>query len=219
MTAGPLLIVEDHELLAQSLSVSLRGDGVDVAVTAGPTAEDVLEAARSHGAGLVLLDLDLGEVMGDGLDLVAPLVRLGATVVILTGNNDRLRHAECLEAGALGVLHKGLSYDGLLEAIGKALRTGELTPQHQRQEMLAELRRQRLADEERLAVFDRLTRREEQVLSAVMDGQSADAIAADWVVSVATVRSQIRSLLVKLGVNSQLSAVALARRAGWQPDE
>jgi len=36
-------------------------------------------------------------------------------------------------------------------------------------------------------------------------------------VSLTTVRSQIRSVLMKLGVNSQLAAVALARRQGWPP--
>jgi DNA-binding NarL/FixJ family response regulator len=34
-------------------------------------------------------------------------------------------------------------------------------------------------------------------------------------VSVATVRSQVRAILLKLGVNSQLAAVAAARQSGW----
>jgi DNA-binding CsgD family transcriptional regulator len=39
-------------------------------------------------------------------------------------------------------------------------------------------------------------------------------------VSLATVRTQIRGILNKLGVTSQLAAVALARRAGWpEPPE
>lgn len=210
-----VLIVEDHELLAQSLAVSLRGDGVDVAITAGPTAEDVLDATREHGPNLVLLDLDLGEVLGDGTGLIEPLLELGPAVVVLTGSTDRIRHAECVEAGAQGVLSKALSYDDLLQAIGKALEQGTLVSRLERDEMLAELRRQRHADAERLGVFATLTPREQQVLAALMDGKSADEIARDWVLSVATVRSQIRSLLTKLGVNSQLSAVALAQRAGW----
>ena len=46
-------------------------------------------------------------------------------------------------------------------------------------------------------------------------GRPAEGIAKDLVVSLATVRSQIRSLLLKLGVHSQLAAVAMARCAGW----
>lgn len=211
-----VLIVEDHELLAQSLAVSLRGDGVDVVISSGPTEDDVIESARAHASELVLLDLDLGGLVGDGAGLIGPLRDLGARVAVLTGSNDRLRHAECIEAGALGVLHKSMAYHDLLAAIAEALEAETLVPAREREAMLAELRAQRRADQERLGTFSRLTNREQQVLAALMDGRSAEQIASDWVVSVATVRSQIRSVLMKLGVNSQLSAVALARRAGWR---
>ena len=40
-------------------------------------------------------------------------------------------------------------------------------------------------------------------------------IAREWVVSEATVRSQVRGVLTKLGAGSQLEAVALALEAGW----
>jgi DNA-binding NarL/FixJ family response regulator len=48
-----------------------------------------------------------------------------------------------------------------------------------------------------------------------MEGKSAAEIAAEAVVSLATVRSQIRAVLQKLDVTSQIAAVALAHRSGW----
>jgi DNA-binding NarL/FixJ family response regulator len=63
--------------------------------------------------------------------------------------------------------------------------------------------------------FDRLTRREEEVLSSLMRGAKAREICAQSFVSMPTVRSQIRSILTKLGVTSQLAAVALAYQNGW----
>ena len=60
-----------------------------------------------------------------------------------------------------------------------------------------------------LLEFDRLTRREEEVLSALMRGAKARDICVQSFVSMPTVRSQIRSILTKLGVTSQLAAVAL----------
>ncbi len=53
------------------------------------------------------------------------------------------------------------------------------------------------------------------MLRALCEGRAVDEIARDAVVSVSTVRSQVRAILRKLGVNSQLAATALARRAGW----
>ena len=61
-----------------------------------------------------------------------------------------------------------------------------------------------------LAVFRDLTPREIRVLVALTDGLSADQIAQEDFVSVATIRSQIRAVLRKLGVNSQLAAAAIA---------
>ena len=51
-----------------------------------------------------------------------------------------------------------------------------------------------------------------------MKGNRVDDIAQSDYVSVATVRSQVRSVLRKLGVQSQIQAVAMATKAGWSPD-
>ena len=53
------------------------------------------------------------------------------------------------------------------------------------------------------------------MLGALVDGLSAEEIAEAHFVAVTTVRSQVRGILQKLGVRSQLAAVATANRAGW----
>ena len=60
--------------------------------------------------------------------------------------------------------------------------------------------------------LDRLTQREREVLAELAGGHRAQAVAEHFVVSLATVRTQIRSVLSKLEVGSQLEAVALYRR-------
>ena len=69
-----------------------------------------------------------------------------------------------------------------------------------------------------MAPFQQLSQRERDVLDALVDGRSANTIAAMSFVSITTVRSQIRSVLQKLDVNSQLEAVAAATRCGWSAD-
>jgi DNA-binding NarL/FixJ family response regulator len=61
--------------------------------------------------------------------------------------------------------------------------------------------------------LDRLTQREREVLAELARGRRAQAVADHFVVSLATVRTQIRAVLTKLEVGSQLEAVALYRRA------
>ncbi len=212
-----LLIVDDHELLAESLAWALRDEGFEVVVVPPASAEAVLQAAAEHEPEVVLLDLDLGRPIGTSLPLIAPLRERGTLVVVVTGVTDRMRLAECLEAGAAGLLHKATSFDDLVEAVGEVLALGTLISQHRRTDLLSELRAQRMERRRLLEPFTRLTPREQDVLRALMEGNQAESIARTSYVSLATVRSQIRAVLSKLGVNSQLAAVAKARQSGWPP--
>lgn len=217
------MLVEDHELLAQSLGFALRAEGAVVDITTGPTADDVLGRARELEPDLVLLDLNLdsgqAQQLHSGLPLIEPLTEGGALVVMVTGSADEVGIAECVEAGAVGVLRKSSSFDELVDAVRTVLRDGTLLTDHERQEQLAFLRSERQQRSRRMEPFDALTRREAEVLDRLMHGLSADQIATAWTVSTATVRTQIRAVLSKLDVNSQLAATARAREAGWRLED
>ena len=58
--------------------------------------------------------------------------------------------------------------------------------------------------------------RECEVLGQLMQGHSVRGIAEHSVVAETTVRTQVKSILAKLEVSSQLAAVGLAYRIGWQ---
>jgi DNA-binding CsgD family transcriptional regulator len=55
-----------------------------------------------------------------------------------------------------------------------------------------------------------LTPREREVLNGIIRGETAEEMAESFVISIGTVRTHIRAVLAKLGVSSQLAAVALA---------
>lgn len=213
-----VLIVEDHALLAQSLLLALEAEGFGVSLCQALERERILTTAAKTNPDVVVLDLNLGGDLSTSLSVIAPLQADGARVVMLTGMTDRLRLAECVEAGAIGLIGKDEPFDRLIEWVKDAAELGTILSPGQRDDLMAELRRHRVSDGARLSRFQRLTKREAEVLTALMEGRSAEQIATQWVVSVATVRSQIRSLLMKLGVNSQLSAVAKAAKAGWSAD-
>jgi DNA-binding NarL/FixJ family response regulator len=215
--AARILVVEDHNLVGQGLEAALRSSGFAVELATGPTIEAILEVARARPPEVALVDLHLSGEQ-DGRDLIAPLAALGATVIVVTGETDRFELAACIEAGAAGVASKKESMSFVIDKVRRALRGEAVTATGEREELLSLLRDHRRSERSRLLPFAHLTRREQAVLAAVMDGRSAEAIAHESFVSVTTVRTQIRSTLQKLGVGSQLAAVALARQAGWRPD-
>jgi two-component system nitrate/nitrite response regulator NarL len=210
-----LLIIEDHELLAHSLGMALRAEGYQVHVSALVSLDGIIAEAGGLQPHAVLLDLDLGGAVGDGVGLIEPLTRAGARVVVVTGSTEGHRHGMCLEQGAVAVLDKRVSYDRLLAVVVAVAEGRDPMDSARRHSLLAELRSWRSAHVRRMEPFERLTPREKQVLGGLLEGRSAEVIARDWVVSETTVRTQIRGVLTKLGVSSQLSAVAAARSAGW----
>jgi DNA-binding NarL/FixJ family response regulator len=209
-----VLLVEDHRMVGETLQAALGVHGFEVALSACATADGILEEARTHRPHLVVLDLELDGV-GDGRALIRPLIELGATVLVLTGLTDRLELARCLEAGAVGVVSKGEPFASVLEKIQRAADGEAVTPVNDRTRYLIELQAHRRTDAARMASFEALSPRERDVLGMIVEGRRAAEIAHASYVSLPTVRTQIRSILQKLEVNSQMAAAALARRSGW----
>ena len=121
-------------------------------------------------------------------------------------------------AGSSALIDGSEPFDQLFRTINRILR---ISTQHQTATSPTSLALPRAADRPqhpRLQLFAILTEREQVVLAELMEGHCAEEIANAAFVSISTVRSQIKAILQKLGVNSQLAAVALARRAGWSLD-
>ena len=205
-----VLIVEDHVLVALGLQLALSARGWDVETTSGPTALDVVAHAQRFAPQFVLLDIHIGGGVGSGIDLVGPLVSTGAQVVMLTAETRRMVLAECVEAGAAGWIGKGVPLDEVDSTLRHLLDGGTAIGRADRAALLAELRRERAGTQRAHATFERLTQCEARVLGAMSDGLSADQIAEAHFVALTTVRTQIRAVLRKLGVRSQLAAVAIA---------
>lgn len=207
-------IVEDHQLLAETLTLGLSTRGVEACIVAVTDLDTMLAQLVELRPSLVLLDLDLGAV-GDSTPLIEPLVRDGIRVLILTGSSDRARVAHALELGALGYQFKSAGFDVLIERTTRALTASGPLDAPERSAMLSELASARAVHQRAMAPYDQLTPREQATLRALDEGRSVQQIARDWTVSEATVRSHVRGVLDKTDSPSQLAAVAAARRCGW----
>ncbi len=214
---APVLIVDDHELVGTSLLISLRGEGLDAYLVCRGGVDAVLAAAGRLTPGLALLDLDLGRDANgrpvDGIRLVPPLTSAGWTVIILSGSSDHAGIGSALDAGAVAWVSKNAPFPALLAAV-RAAQEGRPAMAPDRRERLVALSRQRGTERAELnGKLAKLSQREREVLAQLAQGRRAQAVADHFVVSLATVRTQIRAVLTKLEVSSQLEAAALYRRA------
>ncbi|MGB9344475.1 MAG: LuxR C-terminal-related transcriptional regulator [Ilumatobacteraceae bacterium] len=205
-----VLVVEEHSLLAAGLGLALSERSWTVETRCGSSADDLVGHITSFRPQCVLLGLNPRNGVGNGINLIRPAVSLGSSVVMLTSERRRAVLAACLEAGAAGWIKVTADLDDVDSTLTSAVAGRPIIGRTERAELLELLRVERATALRAQATFSQLTQREALVLAALTQGLSADEIAKAHFVALTTVRSQIRSILQKLGVRSQLAAVALA---------
>jgi two-component system, NarL family, nitrate/nitrite response regulator NarL len=215
----PVLLVDDHSVIAHSVAESLGRAGHHVQVIDPARTDDpsIVTAVSGHADPVVLLDLNLGD--RSSIPLISPLVEGGATVVILTATEDHAVLGSAVEAGAVGIVHKSDPFDELVQAVDSVVAGRAILGQERRNQLLAAFRISKAHDAQRLSVLQDLTVAERAVLAQLMAGRTVREIASARFVSSETVRSQVKAILRKLGARTQLQALAIARDAGFSVDD
>jgi two-component system nitrate/nitrite response regulator NarL len=214
-----VLIVEDHQLFAEAIDLALTVEGYDVRrvdVPADPASPGALVSSIiKQRPRVVLLDLDLGR-FGDGVRLIEPIARAGSNVIVVTGSTDRARWGDAVRAGARKVLSKSQPLRDILATVRRIVAGLPVMDRAEREELVSEWSRFRFEFQGVRERLDLLTVREREVLGHLMKGRAVREIAGMGVVSEATVRTQVKSILAKLEVSSQLAAVGMAHEIGWR---
>jgi DNA-binding NarL/FixJ family response regulator len=207
-TPTTVLVVDDHNLVAESLTRALNAESDLVVVGTAESGTRALEAVRELRPDVVVMDYRLPD--GTGAEATARIkAELPATdVVMLTGAASGASLADALEAGCSGFVAKEGRFEELVHTI-RAVVAGEVrVPQRLVEELAAHLRPRSAG------LGADLTRREREVLSLLAVGSSTSQMVDALTVSIHTVRNHIRNILTKLNARSRLEAVAIAIRIG-----
>lgn len=216
-TDTPLVIAvaSDRSLVADAVGAALSGNGL--VVVRVPWPGDLAEpgpgwppGAAQPELGLLLCDLDRASVEAARWVVTNYPTRW----LLLTDAPRGPLWGALLEAGVVGILESTTTMADVLEAI-KTRRAGAVEADLADRAQLVEAWRR--AESERAEAQVRLsslTRREREVLMMIHLGRTVGEIAELNGVAPSTVRSQVRSVLRKLGVNSQLAASALFEKWG-----
>ena len=194
-------VVDDDPAVRRSLEQLLESAGFRSVIY--ETAPGFLDAAPTLTAGCVLLDIRMPEM--DGLELQARLNRLGfrLSVIVMTGHGDVQTAVRAMKAGAVDFIEKPFDDERLIAAIEAALAGSGLVSRD----------REAAEAAERIA----LSRREREVLDALVAGRQSKVIAHDLGLSVRTVEVHRARMMERLGTSRFAEAVRLAVLAGLAP--
>lgn len=205
-----VLIADDQAIVRDGLS-TLLSVLPDVVIVG--EAVDGAEAVRlAHDASPDVVLMDLRMPILDGADATALIkaAHPGIVVVVLTTYADDASIAGALTAGARGYLTKDAGRDELAAAV-RAAATGQSTfaPEVGDRLVASFAAAPRVPDPVGVR-FPQLSRREAEVLELIAQGRSNTEIAGDLFVSVATVKSHVTAILLKLPARDRAQAIAMA---------
>jgi DNA-binding NarL/FixJ family response regulator len=207
-----VLVADDQRLVRDGLRTMLSLlDGIEV-VGVAADGDEAVAAVAADDPDVVLMDLRMPRCDG-----VTATRRIRAEyprtqVVVLTTFAEDAEVLAALRAGARGYLTKDAAADEVARAIARvAGGHADLAPDVQRR--LLDMLPSTSPGLDRPAPHD-LTERELEVLRLIATGLSNTEIAAELVVSEATVKTHVNHLFAKTGVRDRAQAVAYAYRHG-----
>jgi DNA-binding NarL/FixJ family response regulator len=211
-----VLIADDQALVRAGFRAILEAqDGITV-VGEAIDGQDAIYLARTRRPSVVLMDIQMPGI--DGIEATRRILAAAGeqdpiAVLMLTTFDINEYVYESLRAGASGFLLKDVPPEQLIAAV-RVVAAGDA--------LLAPAITKRLIEQfvrfagpaERPGALEALTPRELEVLTLIARGLSNGEIAAELVLSEATVKTHVKRVLRKLTVRDRVQAVVLAYEAG-----
>jgi two-component system nitrate/nitrite response regulator NarL len=205
-----IVIADDHPIFRDGLRRLLEADSrFEVIGEAGDGIEAVAQVAKLRPD---ILLLDLAMPRANGLEALQELTDLGFPVrpVLLTAAIDSAETIKALRLGARGVILK-LSATQLLYSCLQAVMSGEFwVGQARVNDIVQHLRAAGREAEAQQTPAMMLTRRELQIVSAIVEGSSNKDIGQQFNLSEQTVKNHLSHIFDKLGVSNRLELALYA---------
>jgi NarL family two-component system response regulator LiaR len=198
-----VMLVDDHNVVRSGLATFLRAYDDLALVGEAKNGLEALHLCRQKAPDVILMDLMMPEMDGIAATRAILADYPDVKIVAMTSFDEEELVQGALAAGAISYLLKNVTADELAKAIRDAA-SGRSTLSPEAAKVLIEATRPTEQPSHDL------TEREWEVLNLVVQGKSNQQIADAMVISVATVKAHISSILSKLQVSSRAEATAYA---------
>lgn len=217
MTDGPtrVLLADDQPLVREGLRRILDREHDLEVVDEAVDGEQAVALARQLLPDVAVVDIRMPRL--DGIEATRRIAaELGdrVRVLVLTTFDLDQYVFDALRAGASGFLLKDAPAEELVDAVRVIAAGSSLLAPSVTGAVIAEFARRPAVPEGDALVLQQLTAREREVLVLITRGRSNAEIAAELVVSEATVKTHVAHLLTKLGVRDRVQAVILSYETG-----
>jgi two-component system, NarL family, response regulator LiaR len=198
-----VMLVDDHNVVRSGLATFLRAYEDLELVGEAKNGLEALNLCHKKQPDVILMDLMMPEMDGIAATRAILAAYPEIKIIAMTSFEDEQLVQGVLAAGALSYLLKNVTSDELAKAIRDAY-SGRSTLSPEAARVLVQATRP-----SKQPLYD-LTEREREVLQLVVEGHSNQQIADALIISLATVKAHISSILSKLQVSSRAEAISYA---------
>jgi len=197
------MLVDDHNVVRSGLATFLRAYEDLQLVGEAKNGLEAVNLCREKKPDVILMDLMMPEMDGIAATRAILADYPEIKIVAITSFEEEDLVQGVLAAGAISYLLKNVTSDELAKAIRDAV-SGRSTLSPEAARVLVQATRPTQDP------WVDLTEREREVLNLVVQGRSNRQIADAMIISLATVKAHVSSILSKLQVSSRTEAIAYA---------
>ena len=212
-----VLIADDQELIRQSLKIVLGTDSeIEITDSVGD-GTDVLKSLEKNVPDVILMDVRMPKMDGTVCTKEVKKKYPDVKIIILTTFDDDDFIYSALKYGASGYILKGISMEGLKQAIMTVHRGGSMiNPDIATKvvRLFSQMAQSDFAIEVDEKGSDELTKSEKIIIQRVGQGLSNKEIASKLYLSEGTVRNNISRILSKLGLRDRTQLAIWAVQTG-----
>lgn len=200
-----VFIFEDNALLRESIGSLILAKPEMKLLGAFENVHTVKDQVSKYNPDLILMDIDMPG--RSGIEAVKEIRQsnIQTPIIMLTVFDDNTHVLDAIRAGASGYLLKKHLSTKLYDSIEEVLAGGApMSPSVARMVIAS------MHQKPQLENAYQLTSREKEILTSLSKGNSYKLIAAQFEISIDTVRTHIKKIYEKLHVHSQTEAVSKA---------
>jgi len=216
-----VLIVEDHDMARMGLSVILSKNPNIEIVDMSADGQDGVDKALQLKPDVVIMDIGLPTI--DGIEATRKIKTSDPHIKVLmyTSREEEDDIFDSFKAGADGYITKGATSEQTIAAVMAVSEGAAWLDPAIAKVVLRNVRKSSETQTKRGEINYKLgknlyglTEREMEVLALIVDGMSNPQISEKLVITLATTKTHVHSILQKLYVESRSKAVATAMKEG-----
>ncbi len=201
-----VLIVEDHPIVSESLAQLLTGSDLNIQCLHAPNAAKGLAFLNGNSFDLILLDINLPDMSGIEFCKIAKSRFPGIRILALTTIAQRHVVEKMLDQGADGFILKTSDIDDIIGGIRQVLSGKQYLGKG-----VKELMNGHSNDNNDLPM---ITKRESEILKLIADGLTNQEIADKLFISIFTVDSHRKNLLLKFSAKNTATLIKIVVSKG-----